>query len=85
MPIIIGLPFIYLPYHVCSPWFQGSTEAVNTHFLLSDGVYAKAELPPTDTVMLWLGVSLVWGREILREVLYVGNYTCCHTVDVAIL
>lgn len=28
--------------------------------MLSDGVYATAALPPTDTVMLWLGVSGAW-------------------------
>lgn len=32
-------------------------ELINTHFMLSDGVYASAQVPPTDTVMLFLGVS----------------------------
>lgn len=36
---------------------QSGVEPTTTHFLLSDGVYATAEIPPTDKVMLWLGVS----------------------------
>ena len=30
-----------------------------THFMLSEGVYATAEVPPTDSVLLWLGVGCV--------------------------
>lgn len=31
---------------------------METRFLLSDQVYAKARIPPTDKVNLWLGVSI---------------------------
>ena len=48
---------------MCLPHVQGSADVMGTHFLLSEGVYAKAELPPTDTVMLWLGVSSVCPTE----------------------
>ena len=45
--------------HSLPPSFlmQGAGDTVDTHFLLSDGVYATAEILPTDTVLLWLGVS----------------------------
>jgi len=36
---------------------QGSGEVTSTHYLLSEGVHAVAEIPATDTVLLWLGVS----------------------------
>lgn len=33
-------------------------EPITTHFMLSDNIIAKAEVPPTDSVFLWLGVRL---------------------------
>ncbi|XP_023211641.1 prefoldin subunit 3-like [Centruroides sculpturatus] len=36
---------------------KNSTSPVETQFLLSDQVYVKAKIPPTETVCLWLGVS----------------------------
>lgn len=38
---------------------QGTTDPMETRFLLSDQVYAKARIPPTENVNLWLGVSLL--------------------------
>ena len=35
---------------------QGGFDAQSSHFMLSDGVFACAEVPQTDTVLLWLGV-----------------------------
>ena len=40
------------------PILQGSEEVTSSHYMLSEGVHAMAEIPPTDTVLLWLGVSL---------------------------
>lgn len=40
-----------------APTLQGSGEVTSTHYMLSKGVHAMAEIPPTDTVLLWLGVS----------------------------
>ena len=44
---------------------QGSGKVTSMHYLLSDGVHAMAEIPSTDTVLLWLGVSLLvsWSME----------------------
>ncbi len=39
---------------------QGSADSTATHFLLSDSVYGTAEIPPTDSVLLWLGVGSGW-------------------------
>ncbi len=36
---------------------QKEGSAITTNYMLSDGVYASAEVPYTETVMLWLGVS----------------------------
>ena len=33
--------------------------------MLSDGVYASAEIPPTDSVLLWLGVGVPTVQEWL--------------------
>ena len=38
---------------------QDSPDTMTTHYLLSNGVYATAEIPPTDKVLLWLGVSAI--------------------------
>ena len=35
---------------------QVSSVTSTANFVLSDNVYAVAEVPPTDTVYLWLGV-----------------------------
>ncbi|XP_078322381.1 prefoldin subunit 3-like isoform X1 [Crassostrea virginica] len=44
---------------------KDSTDPMETRFLLSDQVYAKARIPPTDKVNLWLGanVMLEYGIE----------------------
>ena len=39
---------------------QNATSDFETQFLLSDQVYMKASIPPTDKVCLWLGVSTVF-------------------------
>ncbi|KAL4232552.1 Prefoldin subunit 3 [Mactra antiquata] len=38
---------------------KSSSEAMETRFLLSDQVYAKARVPPTDKVCLWLGANVM--------------------------
>ena len=38
---------------------KGSEEQMETQFLLSDQVYAKAVIPPTDKVCLWLGANVM--------------------------
>ncbi|XP_041351592.1 prefoldin subunit 3-like [Gigantopelta aegis] len=38
---------------------KDSTEPLETRFLLSDQVYAKASIPPTDKVCLWLGANVM--------------------------
>jgi hypothetical protein len=43
---------------------QPDSDAIETTFELNDTLYAKAEIPPTDEVYLWLGVGrgfLVFG------------------------
>lgn len=35
---------------------QKSNEQIETHFLLSDLLYSRAIIEPTDKVCLWLGV-----------------------------
>ncbi len=39
--------------------FQGSGEDMATQFLLADQVYAKATIPPSDRVCLWLGANVM--------------------------
>ncbi|OWF54616.1 prefoldin subunit 3-like [Mizuhopecten yessoensis] len=38
---------------------KDSTDPVETRFLLSDQVYAKAKIPPTEKVCLWLGANVM--------------------------
>ncbi|KAK3098878.1 hypothetical protein FSP39_023913 [Pinctada imbricata] len=38
---------------------KDSTDPLETRFLLSDQVYAKAKIPPTDRVSLWLGANVM--------------------------
>lgn len=33
-------------------------ENIQTHFILSDQLYMKADIPPTEKVCLWLGVRI---------------------------
>lgn len=35
---------------------QGETEPIETTFELNDTLYAKAQIPPTEEVFIWLGV-----------------------------
>ena len=43
------------------------------NFLLSDGLYASAQIPPTDKVCLWLGANVMLeytiaeAKELLRK------------------
>ncbi len=39
--------------------FIPAEKDIETEFLLSDQVYAKAEIPPTKTVCLWLGANVM--------------------------
>ncbi|KAH3734512.1 prefoldin subunit 3-like [Dreissena polymorpha] len=38
---------------------KSSSEAMETRFLLSDQVFARARVPPTDKVCLWLGANVM--------------------------
>lgn len=38
------------------PMRQSESDPIETTFELNDTLYAKAEIPPTDEVYLWLGV-----------------------------
>ena len=40
------------------PFMQGSSKPLQSRFLLSDQVYCTADVPPTEKVMLWLGVRI---------------------------
>ena len=48
--------FIYIYLFVVI--LQDCEETVTTQFLLSDHLFAKAKIDPTDNVYLWLGVSI---------------------------
>ncbi len=39
--------------------WQAESDPIETTFELNDTLYAKAEVPPTDEVYLWLGVGLL--------------------------
>ena len=41
-----------------------STSPLSTRFLLSDNVYARAVVPPTENVCLWLGANVMLEYEI---------------------
>jgi len=43
---------------------KDNTEPLSTQFMLSDNVYAKAVIPPTDKVCLWLGANVMLEYEI---------------------
>lgn len=43
---------------------KDSTEDFQTNFLLSEQVYMKASISPTDKVCLWLGVSYRQGKVL---------------------
>lgn len=36
-----------------------NADHVQTHFELSDGIYVRAAIPPTETVCLWLGANVM--------------------------
>ncbi|XP_076033635.1 prefoldin subunit mgr isoform X2 [Oratosquilla oratoria] len=44
---------------------KDSSKDIDTHYLLSDQIYMKAKIPPTEKVCLWLGanVMLEYGLE----------------------
>jgi hypothetical protein len=44
--------------HIDSPT-QPDAEPIETTFELNDTLYAKAEVPPTEEVYLWLGVCRI--------------------------
>ncbi|XP_059147144.1 prefoldin subunit 3-like [Physella acuta] len=43
---------------------KDNTEPMSTRFLLSDNVYAKATIPPTEKVCLWLGANVMLEYDI---------------------
>jgi len=57
-----------------------ATEPVQTRFLLSGALYAKASIPPTDTVGLWLGanVMLTYTTDEALKLL-TKNHSSAHT------
>lgn len=46
---------------------QESPKDFETQFLLSDQVYMKAIVPPTDKVCLWLGVSISYAHLLFQS------------------
>lgn len=58
-----------------------ASEDIQTTFLLSDDVYAKARVPPTENVCLWLGanVMLEYSLEDAVELL-TNNLTSSHAI-----
>ena len=40
-------------------FFLQAEETMETQFLLSEQVYARANVPPTDKVCLWLGANVM--------------------------
>lgn len=54
-------------------------EEFETQFLLSDQVYAKAVIPPTNTVCLWLGANVMLeyslddAKELLQQNITAAN------------
>lgn len=58
------------PTKVLSPWNasitnkettkQPGSKPIDTTFELSDTLFAKAKIPPTDEVYLWLGVRITY-------------------------
>lgn len=56
----VGVRFlIEMLFCDCAFILQDTTDPMETRFLLSDQVYAKARIPPTENVNLWLGVSFL--------------------------
>lgn len=43
---------------------KDSTDPMDTMFLLADNLYAKASVPPTDKVCLWLGANVMLEYDI---------------------
>ncbi|CAI9570686.1 unnamed protein product [Staurois parvus] len=43
---------------------KGTTEPMETRFLLADNLYCKASVPPTDKVCLWLGANVMLEYDI---------------------
>jgi hypothetical protein len=57
---------------------QADAEPIQTTFELNDTLYAKAEVPPTDEVYLWLGVCQVsYGKGNL-SLMDFRRTLCCH-------
>ncbi|KAG9478489.1 hypothetical protein GDO78_013501, partial [Eleutherodactylus coqui] len=42
----------------------GTTEPMETRFLLADNLYCKASVPPTNKVCLWLGANVMLEYDI---------------------
>eukprot|EP00112_Aurelia_sp_Birch-Aquarium-sp1_P012619 Seg2654.1 transcript_id=Seg2654.1/GoldUCD/mRNA.D3Y31 product="Prefoldin subunit 3" protein_id=Seg2654.1/GoldUCD/D3Y31 len=43
---------------------KDSSDPIKTQYLLSDQLYVNAEVPPTNTVCLWLGANVMLEYEI---------------------
>lgn len=43
---------------------RGTTDPMETFFLLANNVYSKASVPPTDKVCLWLGANVMLEYDI---------------------
>lgn len=61
--------------------FQEESDPIETTFELNDTLFAKAEVPPTEEVYIWLGVSdlrrTALGACLLKELSRPTR--CCHT------
>ena len=57
-----------------------SADSINTQFLLSDQLYVKAEIPPSEKVCLWLGANVMLEYNIDdAEALLKKNLNAAHT------
>ncbi len=48
---------------------------METHFQMSDNLYVKAKVPPTDKVCLWLGVSMIFLISKSYQMLLANTFT----------
>lgn len=50
---------LYVHTKVLTDFLQSDSDPIEAMFELNDTLYAKAHVPPTEEVYLWLGVRLI--------------------------
>jgi len=61
-------------------YFQPGSDPIKTTFELNDTLYAKAEIPPTEEVFLWLGANVMLSYPISEaETLLEGRLNTAQT------